>query len=195
MTGMAKKNEFKPDKPRAGLASKLYLTRKQRKTLLKWLLYSLVLLSLSVLQDVIFCRMRLFGATTDLVPCGIFLICILEGMHGSCVFTLAAASIYLFSGSAPGPYCIALIVFIGVLAAYFRQSFLQKSFSAAMLCMVLAMLVYELTVFAVSLLSGLTVPGRIAAACLTGVYSLLAAPVLYPAVKTIGTIGGEAWKE
>ena len=44
---MAKKNEFKPDKPQSGVLSKLYLTRKQRQSILKWLLYSLVLLVLS----------------------------------------------------------------------------------------------------------------------------------------------------
>ena len=192
---MAKKNEFKPDKLRAGFLSKLYLTQKQRKTFLKWLLYSLVLLVLSVLQDVMLCRLRIFGATTDLVPAGIFLICILEGMNGSCIFALVASSLYEFSGSAPGPYSIALIVFIGVLVTYFRQSFLQKSFSAVMLCMALALLFYELIVFGISLFMGLTVLNRISIPCLSALFSLLAAPVLYPAAKAIGTIGGETWKE
>lgn len=192
---MAKKNEFKPDKPHSGLLSKLYLTQKQRKALLKWLLYSLTLLVLSVLQDVIFCRVHLFGATTDLVPVGIFLICILEGMNESCVFALVAASLYQFSGTAPGPYCIALIVVLAVLVTYFRQSFLQKGFSAAMLCMVIAVIVYELTVFLVSMFMGLTVLSSIFIPCLTGLLSLLTVPLLYPAVKAMGTIGGETWKE
>lgn len=192
---MAKKNEFKPDKLRAGFLSKLYLTRKQRQSILKWLLYSLVLLVLSVLQDVILCRVRLFSATTDLVPVGIFLICILEGMNESCIFLLTAACLYQFSGTAPEPYCIALIVVLGVMVTYFRQSFLQKSFSATMLCMAAALLVYELVVFAVSLFMGLTVLGRIGIPCLTALFSLLASPGLYPAVKAIGTIGGETWKE
>ena len=192
---MAKKNEFKPDKPRAGLLSKLYLTQKQRKALLKWLLYSLVLLVLSVLQDVILCRFRIFGATTELVPVGIFLICVLEGMNESCVFALVAASLYQFSGTAPEPYCIALIVFLAVLVTYFRQSFLQKGFSAAMLCMVIAVFLYELTVFFVSMFMGLTALGSVFIPCLTGLLSLLTAPLLYPAVKAIGTIGGETWKE
>ena len=43
------KYEFKPDNVGTGLLSKLYLTKKQRQALLKWLLYALVLL---VLQDV-----------------------------------------------------------------------------------------------------------------------------------------------
>ena len=70
---MAKKYEFKPDKPNAGLLSKLYLTQKQRKSLLKWTIYGLLLVFLSVLQDVLLCRISIFGATTELVPCGICL--------------------------------------------------------------------------------------------------------------------------
>ena len=39
-----KKYEFQPDKQGAGFFSKLYLTRKQRLSLLRWCLYALVLL-------------------------------------------------------------------------------------------------------------------------------------------------------
>ena len=74
---MGKKYEFQPDKPRSTWLSKLYLTRLQRLALLKWVLYALMVLVLSVVQDVVLCRFRLFGATTELVPCGIFLLCLL----------------------------------------------------------------------------------------------------------------------
>ena len=143
MIAMAKKYEFKPDKPRSGLLNKLYLTQKQRKTFLKWLLYSLVLLVLSVLQDVILCRLRIFGASTDLVPCGIFLICILEGMERGSIFCLIASLLYLFSGTAPGAYCVVLITFLAIFTAFLRQSYLQRSFASTMLCMVLTMLLYK----------------------------------------------------
>lgn len=192
---MAKKNDFKPDKPRGGLLSKLYLTQKQRRSLLKWSLYALALLVLSVLQDSILARVRIFGATTDLVPCGIFLICVLEGMERGSVFCLVASLAYLFSGTAPGPYSIVFITFLGVGVAFFRQSFLQKGFSAAMLCTVTAVMVYELAVFAIGLFLGLTTGGRFGVFCITGVLSALAAPVLYPVLKSIGTIGGDTWKE
>ncbi len=58
---MARKNEFKPDKPYSGFWEKLLLTRLQRKVLLKWCLYALLLVALSVLQDVLLCRVRIFG--------------------------------------------------------------------------------------------------------------------------------------
>lgn len=191
---MAKKNEFKPDKLRAGFLSKLYLTRRQRQRILKWFLYSLLLLVLSLLQDVILCRFRFFGATTTLVPCGIFLICILEGMRESCVFALIAACLYQFSGG-PGYFAIALIVVLGIFVTYFRQSFLQKSFSGAMLCAATALLLYELGVFAAGLLTGVTSLSRFSVPLLTALLTLLTCPLLYLAVSAIGTIGGETWKE
>lgn len=192
---MGKKYEFRPDKPRSGLLSKLYLTKLQRRSLLKWCLYGLMLLILSVLQDVIFSRVRLYGASTELVPCGIFLICILEGIHTGSVFALVAALVYLFSGTAPGAYAMVILVVLAVVACVFRQAYLQKSFSSVMLCTAVGMLMYELTVFAMGLFLGLTTPGRILGFCVTAVLSLVAAPVLYPIAVSIGKLGGEAWKE
>ena len=99
---MAKKYEFKPDRPYSGFWDKLYITPLQRKVLLKWGLYAVLLLILSALQDVIFARVDILGATTDLVPCCIFLICVLEGVDNGCLFSLIAAVIYFFSGTGAG---------------------------------------------------------------------------------------------
>ena len=192
---MAKRYEFKPDKERSGIANKLVLTRQQKQKLLKWSLYTLALLLLSVVQDVLFSRVRLFGVTTELVPCGIFLICLAEGLETGSVFALVSSSLYLFSGSAAGEYSIVLITVIAVLVCYFRQSYLQKGFAASMLSATVAMLSYELTTFAVALFLGQTTFFRLSAFCLTGVFSIVFAPVLYPILKAISAIGGEAWKE
>lgn len=192
---MAKKYEFKPDKPVSGILAKLYITQKQRRSILRWGLYALALLVLAVLQDVLLCRFRLFGATTELVPCGIFLICLLEGLERGSVFSLCAACLYLFSGSAPGNYAIVFITALGVAVTAFRQNFLQKGFPAALLCTAVAMFVYELAVFALGLFLGMTTLGRIGSRCVTTVLTVATVPVLYPILSAISTIGGEAWKE
>lgn len=192
---MAKKYEFKPDKPVSGFFSKLHLTAKQRRSLLKWFLYALVLVVLSVLQDVLLSRMDIFGATTELVPCGIFLICLLEGLESGSLFALLAGCLYLFSGSSAGNHVIVLITAIAVLVTYLRQSFLQKGFGAAMLCTAGAMLLYEMTLFFIGLFFGLTLWGRVGVFALTAGLSLLIAPALYPLFLAIGKIGGESWKE
>ncbi len=195
MKSMAKKYEFKPDKPRLGFFSKLFLTQKQRKTLLKWLLYALVLLALSVLQDVLLCRVRIFGATTELVICGIFLICLAEGVESGSVFALIASGLYLFSGTAAGIYSIVFITFLAVAVTYFRQAYLKKGFLAVMLCAIFAITVYEMLVFFIGAFLGMTTLSRIGGFFTTAMLTNLTAPLLYPVIRSISTIGGQAWKE
>ena len=192
---MAKKFEFGPDKPYSGLLSKLFLTTKQRKSLLKWALYCCVLLVLSVLQDVILCDVRLFGATTELVPCAIFLICLLEGTQSGSVFSLVASLVYLFSGTAPGIYAMVFITVISIGICIFRQSFLQKGFGTAILCTCTAILLYQLAVFLFGLFLGLTIPARIVGFLITALLSMIVVPALYPVLLSIESIGGETWKE
>ena len=195
MIPMAKRFEFRPDKPRSGLLSKLFLTQKQRASVLKWSLYALILLILSVVQDVLMCRVRFFDATTDLVPCGIFLICLMQGLESGSVFSLVAACFYLFSGYAAGYHSIILITFLSVYVAYFRQSYLRKGFGAIMLCTVFCVFVYEMAVFGIGVFLNMTIIERIGSHALTAALTLIAAPILYPIIKGIYSIGGEAWKE
>lgn len=190
---MAKKYEFRPDKPRSGLFAKLLLTQKQRRSVLKWALYAVVLILLSVVQDVLLSRVRLFGATCELVPCGIFLICILEGVERGSVFTLVASLLYLFSGTAAGNYTVVFITVIAALVTALRQAFLQKGFFAAIVCTALAMFVYELLTFAIGVFLGLTLWSRLGIFLLTALWTLAAVPVLYPIILSIG--GGDTWKE
>ena len=192
---MAKKYEFKPDKPRLGFFSKLFLTQKQRKTLFKWLLYALVLLGLSVAQDVLLCRVRIFGATTELVPCGIILICLAEGLESGSVFALIASSLYLFSGTAAGYYSIPFITVLAVAVTFFRQAYLRKGFFAAMICTVFAVTVYEMLVFLVGAFLGITTLSRFGGFLLTALMTNVFAPALYPLVRAVSAIGGQEWKE
>lgn len=192
---MAKKFEFRPDKPRSGLLSKLFLTQKQRAAVLKWSLYALLLLILSVVQDVLMCRIRILDATTDLVPCGIFLICLVQGLETGSVFSLVAACFYFFSGYAAGYHSIVLITFLSVYVTYFRQSYLRKGFGAIMLCTAFCVFAYEMAVFGIGVFLKMTVFERVASHALTAAMTLIIAPILYPLVKGIYSIGGEAWKE
>lgn len=193
---MAKKNyEFRPDKTGSGLLSRLYLTRLQRLSVLKWALYSLVLLILSVLQDVLLCRVSIFGATTDLVPCGVFIVCLLEGAEHGSLFSLISALVYLFSGSSPGYHVLVLLPFLAVGAAIFRESLLRKSFSSTFLCVSISTTLYELVIFAMALFLKLTHTGRFHVALITTGLTLCVIPILYPIMVSISKIGGETWKE
>ena len=183
---MARKYEFKPDKPRSGFLDKLFLTQKQRRSLLKWTLYALVLVALSVVQDVLLSRFRLWGGTTELVPCGIFLICILEGVERGSLFSLIASLVYLFSGSAAGYYSVVFITAFAVFVTAFRQGYLQRSFSAAALCTGAAMLAYELAVYLITVFLGQARMDAFPGSLITALLSLIAVPVLYPVFLSIG---------
>jgi hypothetical protein len=193
---MAKNNyEFKPDRERPDLLSRLYLTQKQRQSLLKWTLYSLILLGLSVLRDSIAYDLRILGAPLDPVPCAIFTICVMEGSQASAPFALIASLFYLFSGAGYGYQDIPVMTFCALGAAIVRQSYLQKGFSATVLCAVLAMVVYKMTMFLWALVLGQTFPARALVALTTAGVSSLVIPLLHPVFAAIGRIGGESWKE
>ena len=188
-------NEFRPDQVGKNLFSRLYLTKLQRQSIKKWLFYALVLLVVSVVQDVVMSRLRIFGATTDLMPCAIFCLCILLGTEDGSVFALIASLLYLFSGTSPGNFAVPLIVFLAVLLNIFRQSFLRKGFSATMLCTAACMVLYELSIFCVGAVFGWTPWSRVVGFLLTAGFSMAAAPILYPLYLAIGKIGGQSWKE
>ena len=192
---MGKKNEFRPDTYRQDLMGKLLLTRKQRQTVLRWSLYALVCLIALLVQDVLMSRIRIFDTTTELVPCFILAVCILQGVESGCIFALAGSLLYYFSGSAPGIWCIPVLTALAVVATLFRQAYLRKGLFALMLCLSVAMLLYELSNFGIGLFLHYTYPARIGAFCLTALLTLLAVPLTYPILMSIGKIGGETWKE
>ncbi len=191
---MAKrKYEFQPDRPQTSILEKLYLTKKQRTSLLRWGLHGCTVLVLSLIQDVILCRMNLLGATTDLVPCAIFTLCALLGPERGCVFTLVAGALFQFSGSGPGVYVIALIPVLGIGLSLLQQILLRKSPSSDLLTAAVAIMLYELIIFAISVVAGETALFRLGSALVTGGLSLLCGAALYPIFTAIEKIGGTTW--
>lgn len=192
---MKKDRSFRPDKVGTTVLHKLYISPSQRKTILKWTLYSILLVLISVVQDVMLSNVRVLGATTELVPCAIFLICILEGAEGGCVFALVASWVYLYTGTPAGPYCIVFITALAVGMSVIRQAYLQRGFGTAILCVCVCMTLYELAVFGIGLFLGQTYGYRILGFMATALCSVLAVPVLYPLFLRIQAIGGEIWRE
>ena len=190
-----RKHEFKPDRTPAGLLKKLYLTPIQRKRLLKWGLISLVLLLLSLVQDVVLSQIRINGSTFDLVVCGILLCSMFFEPDTTAVFTLVSSTLYYFAGTSPGAYSIALITVLGTLLCIFRRSYLQRCFSALLLCAGGGMMIYELSIFLIGYFVGITTLERVGVFALCGGLSVAVMPLLYPVFLSISNIGGEAGKE
>ena len=139
-------------------------------------------------------KVSFFGATTDLVPCAIILICVMLGADKSCIFALIAALLYKFSGSSPGYHVVALIPLLGILAAVVRQSVFRKTLSSTMLCACVAVFLYEICIFAFGLLFQSTAFFRFIRFCITSGLSLLSYPILYPLINAIENIGEKTWK-
>ena len=117
-----RKYEFKPDKTESSAIKKLYLTPTQRKRILKWVLVGTVLLVLSLLQDAVLSRISIYGATFDLVACGILVAGMLFDPDVTAIFALTGSTLYYFSGTAPGVYTIALLTALSVFLWMFRCS-------------------------------------------------------------------------
>ena len=190
-----RKYEFRPDKVKTDLLGKLYLTPQQRKRLLRWLLFGLLLVAVSVLQDVVLCRMNLFDATTDLVPLTIILICVQIGADRGAIFSLIAAMLYKFSGTAPGYYSMALIPLLALPASMLRQSYFRRSFGSVFLCVTAAMVLYEMAVFTCGLIFQNTTALRALRFLTSGLLSAATLPLLYPITKAIDNIGEKSWTD
>ena len=187
--------EFKPDRERVPLSKKLHLTALQKRQVLQWSLYGLLCLALLIIQTVIMSRIDFRGATTDLVPTAILLICVISDAYAGSLFTIIASTLFEFSGAAPGPYAIGYITVLGVAAAIFRQSVWRRGFRSNILCAGLALLLYEVAVWGTGIFLSLTYWGRIGVFLLTWLLSFLVMLALYPLVRRIQKIGGETWRE
>lgn len=189
-----KKQEFKPDAT-SGFLKHLYITRQQWLNILRWGLYALLCVLLLVVQDTMMSRVRFLGVTTDLAPMAILLITVLVGTECGSIFVLIASTIYCFSGSAPGAYCILLLCAPGILATMIRQVFWRRGLRSTVLCAGVAMMIYELGVFFIGLITGLTLWSRLPVFVFIGLLNWALMIPLYPLIHRIGKIGGEPWKE
>lgn len=190
-----RKHEFRPDKTDSGTLKKLYITPKQRRRIGKWLLMSLMLLAVCVVQDVILSRIKLWGTTFDLMAATLLLTCILQDPEYGSIYVLVASAVYSFTGTAPGYYVIALITVIGVLVAIVRFCYLHTGFGSAMVCTAGAILLYELSLFAIGLFFGYITLGRWTTYLIKTGITVAVMPLLYPIFHGILKIGGETWND
>ena len=187
--------EFKPDPKGTNFLKRLYMTRLQRMTLLKWGTYIMTGVALLVIQDVIMSGMRISGATTDLPVAFILLVGLYEGLENGSVFTLAASLVYWFSGSAPTPVCVGLLCALNIFIGLFRQMYWNRSFGSLTLCAGISIMLYEMMLFALGLFQGLTIMDRVGVFALTGAFTCITMLPMYPLVRVISKIGGESWRE
>jgi len=187
--------EFKPDREETHILKQLYLTKLQRRQILKWGSYAALCIALLVIQDVMLSQFRLSGATTDLAVCIIFLIGLYEGTENGSLFALIASLVYLFSGNSPGAQCVALLTCGTVLLNLFRQMSWHRSSGSILLCTCAGIVLYEMLNFFFGIFTGITIWARAGVFLLVAIMTCICAFPLYPLVKLISKIGGDTWKE
>ena len=189
------KIEFKPDPTGSDHRKIFQLTGYQRSQILKWFLYALLAFGALLVQDTILGRIRIGGATTDLLVGVVMLVAMLEGAENGGVFALLASVFYYLSGSAPGPYVIALVTAVAVVGSLYRQGYWSQSMSSTLLCSFLSMVSYEVLLMIAGIFLKLTVLRRIGVFLSVAVLTTIALVPLYYVARGIGQIGGELWKE
>ena len=187
--------EFKPDSLENSFLTKIYMTKLQRLHLLKWFSLIMLCIGLLAIQDVIMSRVTIFGTTTDLIPCVLLLITVMEGSNIGSIFILISSVLYQFSGFSPGPFCVGLLTIFGILATLFRQAYWHRNRNSIILCAGLALILYEIGVYAVGVSLKLTNFYRFPVFLITGVLSWIVMIPLYPLIDRIGQIGGNTWKD
>lgn len=187
--------EFKPDATTATWIKTLRLTHQQQLRLSKWGLYILTIVLCQVVQDVVMSQFTLFHATTDLTVCAILLITVLEGTEVGSLFVLIASTLYYYSGTAPGAYCIGLMTVLGISTTVFRQMYWHRSSGSIILCSAIALIGYELSLFVWGIFSELTIPARFFPFLMRCALSCIVLIPLYSLIYKIGLIGGNTWKE
>ena len=187
--------EFKPDPKGTNYLKRLYMTRLQRLTILKWATFAMTGILMLVIQDVIMSQTRFSGATTDLPVAFILLVGIYEGLENGSVFALVSSLFYWFSGSAPTPICVAVLCILVILIGLLRQLYWHRSFGSIAMCVSIAIMLYEMILFVIGLMSGLTILPRASVFALTGGITCITMLPMYPLVRLISKIGGVSWKE
>ena len=190
-----RKYEFKPDKTEGDALSKLYITKKQRQVILRWVLIALVLMVFSVVQDVILSRLSIFGVTLNIVASALLLICVLQDSDIGSIFILIGSTVYWASGSTPGSYIIAILTALGIFACILRQAYLYNNAGSILLCAGVAVMAYELILFVIGCFLGRTTINHIVDTLIAGGLSFAVMPIFYPIFKAISNIGGESWKD
>lgn len=177
------------------LVGKLFLTKAQRGSLLKWGVFALGFVLLQLLQDVIFSRMTILGGCADLVPAYLLLVYLLQEPAAGALFTMICCVFRALCGVVMGPVSLAVLVFAGVFLSALRRHNLWGQVRSVILCCWLGLLAHSAIIFLLGVFLMDTTWSRYLSAIGGLLGSMVAVLVLYPLVRAIGKIGGTTWKD
>lgn len=172
------------------MLDKLYITPRQWLRILRWTLYSLLLLLAILLQTVVFGSRTLFGAHPDLVPVVITCVCLREGAERGGTFALLGSLFWYLTGAEQGSVCIVTLTVLPVIGSLLCRTLLADRFLPCLLLTFVTLFVEQTAMFLLKFffdsLSG-SFFVRSVLPCVA--VSLIAQPLVYWLVKRIAKIG------
>lgn len=172
------------------MLDKLYITPRQWLRILRWTLYSLLLLLAILLQTVVFGNRTFLGARPDLVPVVIACVCLREGAERGGTFALLGSLFWYLTGAEQGSVCIVTLTVLPVIGSLLCRTMLAERFLPCLLITLVTLFVEQSVMFLLKFffdgLAGSLFVGELLP-CVA--VSLLAQPPVYWLVKRIAKIG------
>lgn len=172
------------------MLDKLYITPKQWMHVLRWTLYTLLLLLAMMVQTVVLGNRTIFGIHPDFVPVIIVCVCMREGPERGGTFALLGSLLWCLSGVEQGSICVAVLTIVPVLGGLVCRAALVNRFVPCLIVTVFALFLEHLIAF----LIGFFFNGMAGILFLTDVLpcvliSSVVQPLVYLVVKRIEKVG------
>ena len=162
----------------------------QQKTVLRWVLYSLLGLIAILLQTTVFSLARPFGLLLFLVPTLAACIAIRELTEHAALYALLLSLFWCLFGADCGSLTIVTLTAASVLCAVACEAFLVRGLLSALLLSLFSLLLVEGSVFAARLYLGTLTAGLFLTVFLPAVgLSLLFYPLFYWLTGRIAKVG------
>ena len=172
------------------MLDKLYITPRQWLHILRWTLYSLLLLLALMVQTVVLGNRTVFGLHPVFVPLVITCVCLREGPERGGTFALLASLFWHLSGADMGSVSILVLTVVPLLGSLLCRKILANRFLPCLLFCLLTLFTDQSLIFLLKyFLDGL--PGAYYTEQLLPcvLVSLCAQPLIYLLVKWIARIG------
>lgn len=112
----------------------------QKKSLLMWGLYSLLLLAIVLVQTVLLGKIALFGVHFDLLPLLVCAVAVFHGAEAGGMFALAAGLLWALSGGGDGSILLVCLTVCGVLCGYLCDAVLHRRTTTFLILCLLSLL-------------------------------------------------------
>ena len=173
---------------------KLRITKKQWRSILKWVLYALSLMATMVIQSVLLSRLPVLGAKVNLVPYFVGCVCIIEGADSGSVFALLASLAWALYGGDFGFVSIVVLTCGGMGLGLAMRGLLRTQLLTCVICCFALCLCHDTAIFLLRLYLHTVTPRQYFRILLPGtVLGALSCPVFYALFRGIHRVGGNEW--